>query len=345
MNPNENTPQFWRLAHLSTLTADQLADLTRRVVGSLTLLRLYLGRCLLALERSNVDWAFRGSVHYASLLGVPRRRAREAMRVAERLEELPVLCRAAENTEVSWSKLREVVRVATAETESEWLVVAQRWGYRRVERLVARARVGDRPGEASREPEEIEVILRLSPTAGAVWQRAMRRLSQEAGRLVSAAEALELLCADYLSGPVEEVLAEGEKDVEAEWAMVAAGEQDGLVAKADPHWANERLRWAGDQPITPAQRAEVLRRDGYSCQCPGCENRLWLEVHHVVFYCRGGATVPDNLIVVCWSCHRRIHQGWLRVSGQAPDGLAWTDRYGNELTPPGRLGQLAWLSG
>ncbi|MCA9796959.1 MAG: HNH endonuclease, partial [Candidatus Eremiobacteraeota bacterium] len=94
---------------------------------------------------------------------------------------------------------------------------------------------------------------------------------------------------------------------------------------------------------TPAQRRAVLRRDGYRCSCPGCPNRLWLDVHHVVFYCRGGPTVPENLIVVCSRCHKNIHKGILRVSGVAPHALVWRDRRGRELERLRDSGVLKWL--
>ena len=74
-----------------------------------------------------------------------------------------------------------------------------------------------------------------------------------------------------------------------------------------------------------------MRRDGYGCMTPGCENRIWLHVHHVAFYCRGGVTMPDNLVVLCSRCHRNVHEGWLRVSGTAPGGLRFSDAWGRKL--------------
>lgn len=55
----------------------------------------------------------------------------------------------------------------------------------------------------------------------------------------------------------------------------------------------------------------------------GLPHNLWLQVHHIVFYCRGGATVPENLALCCSRCHRNIHEGYLRVKGRAPTGLEW----------------------
>lgn len=76
--------------------------------------------------------------------------------------------------------------------------------------------------------------------------------------------------------------------------------------------------------VTPAQRTEILRRDGYCCSTPGCPHHLWLHIHHVVFYCRGGA----NLAACCSRCHSNIHDGNLVVTGPAPRGLNWSTAEG-----------------
>jgi len=76
----------------------------------------------------------------------------------------------------------------------------------------------------------------------------------------------------------------------------------------------------------------LLRRDGYGCKTPGCENRVWLHVHHIAFYCGGGVTIPSNLVVLCSRCHKNVHEGWLRISGTAPGGLAFRDAQGRSLS-------------
>lgn len=108
-----------------------------------------------------------------------------------------------------------------------------------------------------------------------------------------------------------------------------------VVPDTDLDWVNPRLRFSAEARLaTDAQRRELLRRDGYACSVPGCPHRLWLALHHVVFYCEGGVTLPANLIVVCTKCHRNIHKGRLRVTGTAPDGLQWTTRRGHPLDRP-----------
>ena len=51
---------------------------------------------------------------------------------------------------------------------------------------------------------------------------------------------------------------------------------------------------------------EVLERDGWRCQMCGTMNNL--QVHHLQFRSRSGDDHKTNLITLCWSCHRRVHE-------------------------------------
>lgn len=57
-------------------------------------------------------------------------------------------------------------------------------------------------------------------------------------------------------------------------------------------------------------KAMVLNRDDYTCQhCHGRRGNRRLEVHHIIYRSQGGSDESDNLITVCHSCHRDIHDG------------------------------------
>ena len=81
--------------------------------------------------------------------------------------------------------------------------------------------------------------------------------------------------------------------------------------------------------IPPSMRALVVRRDRH-CRFAGCRARID-EVHHVVFYSRGGPTRSDNLLGLCWHHHHLVHEGgWsvvgdtnAEVKGTGPDGRVW----------------------
>lgn len=60
--------------------------------------------------------------------------------------------------------------------------------------------------------------------------------------------------------------------------------------------------------VPPAVRRAVMNRDGYRCRMPGCGKTHFLEVHHLVPRSRGGGNEPDNLVTLCSSCHRFVHE-------------------------------------
>jgi hypothetical protein len=401
------------------------------------------------------------------------------------------LSRAGEHGEVSWSKLREVVRKATVETEKFWLELCRIQTYRDIERLVRctpeGAIPGDLPNEADREPAVTEVRLQLGLTAGAIIERGLQFYSLQQGRPVPLSEAVEMLFSQLLrrgevSGlssvpedledlvksqkearkdllaahlgrqplvqearqlaqamgltpnsddgpgedaalPVEEIYSEllessqravtaerparetgdapqpkfhssersaretgvalppegdhtecpargifggGVQDDMEEWAKILeahhvpcpGNEEVFLLAK---DWRNRNLRFEAKRYrpghpearlVTPAQRRELLRRDGYCCSTPGCPeakryrppgHHLWLEVHHIVYYTNNGGTISINLITLCSRCHKNLHNGHLRITGQAPDGLVFKDGKGKDLRRLHELEVAGWI--
>ena len=53
-------------------------------------------------------------------------------------------------------------------------------------------------------------------------------------------------------------------------------------------------------------RMNVLRRDGWKCQC--CGSSINLQVHHLQYRGRLGSDVLDNLISLCTNCHNKEHR-------------------------------------
>src|SRR5688500_6456150 len=99
----------------------------------------------LRLKRAGLDaeegkWllrAFRAATHtyfgHASfgeyierLLGLNRRATEEKLRVAEALETLPELEHALCSGQLNWSVARELTRVATPDTENQWIAAVRR---------------------------------------------------------------------------------------------------------------------------------------------------------------------------------------------------------------------------
>ncbi len=82
-------------------------------------------------------------------------------------------------------------------------------------------------------------------------------------------------------------------------------------------------------------RRLILDRDRV-CRHPACTSRFHLDVHHLVHWSDGGRTDPDNLLALCGRHHRAHHAGEFGITGnpERTDGLSFTDARGRPLTGP-----------
>ncbi len=84
-------------------------------------------------------------------------------------------------------------------------------------------------------------------------------------------------------------------------------------------------------------RDAIYTRDHGHCQYPTCDHTHWLHIHHLTPWEQGGATNIDNLLLVCGSHHRTIHDHNLTLT-RAPDGtITVQDTHGETTltsTPP-----------
>jgi Domain of unknown function (DUF222) len=82
--------------------------------------------------------------------------------------------------------------------------------------------------------------------------------------------------------------------------------------------------------IPPAIRRALNARDPECC-FPGCTYRRYLDAHHVEHWAEGGETKLKNLVHLCRTHHRLVHEGGIAVKARAgggwrfsrPDGRAF----------------------
>ncbi|MFH1842952.1 MAG: HNH endonuclease signature motif containing protein [bacterium] len=91
--------------------------------------------------------------------------------------------------------------------------------------------------------------------------------------------------------------------------------------------------------IPPAIRREVMARDGYHCQSPGCRHTHFLELHHLQPCVEGGDNSPANLSTLCSACHRLAHERtdvgrWLRDRAHDRNPVGCGDQSGDKRTRP-----------
>jgi hypothetical protein len=171
--------------------ADRIAELSAQIQAAtyhlLVLIREFD-------EKSGWNTGFRSCAHWLNWrTGLELGAAREKVRVAKALGELPLISEAMRCGQLSYSKVRALTRVATATNEAELLEFARTGTAAHVERLVRAWRRVDRQDEVQREnvrhasrylqaytDEDGMVVLkaRLDPEVGAAVLQALEAAEQ-----------------------------------------------------------------------------------------------------------------------------------------------------------------------
>ena len=88
---------------------------------------------------------------------------------------------------------------------------------------------------------------------------------------------------------------------------------------------------------TAALTRALWQRDG-GCRYPGCGRRRHLHAHHLVHWADGGLTSLLNLILLCGTHHRAVHEGQYTVARLLTGELRFASPGGTTLTPAPPLG-------
>jgi len=189
----------------------------RALVSERARARPVLGELALALleKKGHRELGFRSVGDWArERLGLDARTVREWALVWKRLVELPVLRRAVEAGEVSWTVAGEAARLATPETEAACLETVRGRTVRAVKAIVAEVRRAERRGKevagGSAEEEEddagerVRVRIPCSPEMARKWAVACelaRRVAGEELPVWACAEAVAAECASATGFP------------------------------------------------------------------------------------------------------------------------------------------------
>jgi hypothetical protein len=121
-------------------------------------------------------------------IGMDLGAAREKVRVARKLDDLPVIAAALKKGEVSYSKVRAMTRVATAENEAELLGMARCATGAQLEKICRLKRmVNALAGESAKDVEGRRYVVERTTEDGMVSIQ-LRLLPEEAARVMKAFE-------------------------------------------------------------------------------------------------------------------------------------------------------------
>ena len=60
---------------------------------------------------------------------------------------------------------------------------------------------------------------------------------------------------------------------------------------------------------------KVLQRDSKTCQYCGCYTES--PPHHIKHRSQGGSDILENLVLLCFACHRLLHDGKIKLAALA----------------------------
>jgi hypothetical protein len=173
------------------------------------------------------------------LMEMDRRKVQSLLRIARCLEELPAIAAAFDSGEVGWTKVREITKVATKESEKEWLEKARKMSCRELEKAVRQdGRCSSGRFHTIRIPMPEEVLN--------LWVQCEEIAERQAEKTLEPWQVLEQMMAEYLS----------------------------TYAAAEVERISHRRETEEERDVPLATRLEVLERDGHKCVFPGCSMRL-----------------------------------------------------------------------
>ncbi len=267
------------------------------------------------------------------VLGYKPHTARERMRVARALAALPETTAALARGALSYSAVRELTRVATAETEADWLAQAEGLAANQIESLVANHRPGDRPDDPTDPDLRPRVVrLELPPEVHALWRQARMVVADERGAEISDADFVETICRSVIapgtgeSGPTHQIAYQQCQDCRRATQNGAGREIDVSPEVVERAACDAKILGSLDATtperatttVTPRIREQVFARDHHRCTVSGCRSARNLEVHHIIEQARGGMHELWNLTLLCSGHHAALHAGLLTMRGQAP---------------------------
>ena len=269
--------------------------------------------------------------------------AHERMRVARALARLPETAAALSRGELAYSAVRELTRVAMADTEADWLAASKGMAVNQIERLVAGHEPGDRPDDPTvpgLRPRTMRV--ELTPEAYALWRQARSVVADERGSELSDAEFVETLCRAVIApgtgaeGPAHQIAYKQCPDCRRATQNGAGREIDVAPEVIERAECDARIIGSLDAgtpecattTVTPRLREQVFARDHHRCTVPGCRAARNLDAHHIIEQAHGGPHELWNLTLLCSGHHAALHGGLLEMRGKAPYEIEFRWVYG-----------------
>lgn len=320
--PHRSAPQADRALKQSLAIQDQAQHCALLWFGEIMRRRLYR------------DLNFSTMRAYAiEGLGFSETRAGDFIRLATKLEELPVLKEEVVSGQLGYTKAREIVPVADRSNEQQWADLAKEKSrrelaveVRRAKQEAAQKKKHNRaqgelmPRPASSAPAaavSVRIGFELTALQNARYEAILAKIGHSGSKtdlLLDMAEALlatENAPRGAESNPHYQIHVHECPTCEKSTIQTPQGEVALTSKQAETAHCDAQIHHPGQRnksTIRPSVRQEVLTRDRHQCRRKGCTHTRFLEIHHIVPRQKNGTNAPENLVTLCTACHDLWHQ-------------------------------------
>ena len=288
--------------------------------------------------------------------------AREKVRVARPILELPQISDAFAAGRLSYSKVRALTRAASPETESRLLNIAYHSTASQTEKILRQYRQCQVVNKEERHTAEFTYYTdssgdlvfkgRLAAEQGALLLKALSLMDGGKKGSVSNADALVLTAEAAIDGATDGHSSSADRyqvhvDLTAPRKLQAVKSGPMVAGTPIAEVALERIlcdpslvvhRTTEDGDLLPSSKRRLVsgplrralrQRDG-GCRFPGCTQSRFVDAHHVLHWAHGGETKLSNLVLLCRRHHTLIHEGSFRVYREA-GGVVFRTQGGDRL--------------
>jgi hypothetical protein len=299
---------------------------------------LELFEILLEVERRQIYLSFDVISLYTycvELLQLSPSTASDFVTVVRKSLEVEELATAIRSKKTTIYKARKICPVLTDKNTKGWIDLACECPTRIVEKAVAQAK----PREAIQESmkyvsyDTLEFKLAVSEEWEALLKRTKDLMSQKHQRAVSSEEALQTLMQSYCEkeDPVrkaERAMTQAMKRAVKRAAtrslnQMATSEMTGEVDQSLPASLESSAPSRSRYRISLIEHEVNLRDEGRCTHIEKtgerCEERRWLEKHHLIPFAEGGEHSAENLVTLCSAHHRMRHRAQGHAHEQVHD--------------------------
>ena len=231
--------------------------------------------------------------------------------VAEKSEEVPELKVSILQGTLTLSQARRIVPVITPHNQELWIKRAQTLTQKELERKVTEVNPQAQPKDRIKPiaPKLSELKVGISLETEAHLKRLQEIYSQKKMRFVPLSEVLELIAKRAIEKESPEKKLERAQKRKSPMSSQSKKLTPVSLRKQNLQSQSPKTR----VPIPQKIRNQLLINAQHQCtyQSPDgrrCEEKLWLELHHLKPISQGGGNEIENLKFLCFSHHKYLHR-------------------------------------